>query len=46
MTKILFTTPELEHPPKGGPCLRIENSIKALSGVAEVVLANGKNKLC
>lgn len=29
--KVLFTTPILEHPPAGGPQLRIENSIKALS---------------
>lgn len=29
--RILFTTPILEHPPAGGPQLRIENSIKALS---------------
>jgi polysaccharide biosynthesis protein PslH len=29
--KVLFTTPILEHPATGGPTLRIENSIKALS---------------
>lgn len=29
--RILFTTPILEHPAAGGPQLRIENSIKALS---------------
>ena len=46
MTRILFTTSQLEHPPKGGPCLRIENSIKALSGVVKVVLINGKEKTC
>ncbi len=34
--KILFTTPVLEHPPVGGPQLRIENSIKALSKVGEL----------
>lgn len=34
--RILFTTPVLEHPAAGGPQLRIENSIKALSGVCEV----------
>ena len=28
---VLFTTPVLEHPPAGGPSLRIENAIKALS---------------
>jgi len=36
MTKILFTTPELEHPPAKGPTLRIENSIKALNRVSEL----------
>ena len=40
MDKILFVTPVLEHPPKGGPCLRVENSIKALSRVADVVLVS------
>lgn len=34
--KILFTTPILEHPPAGGPQLRIENSIKALGRVSEL----------
>jgi len=34
--RILFTTPLLEHPPAGGPTLRIENSIKALHQIAEV----------
>ena len=34
--KVLFTTPVLEHPPAGGPALRIENSIKALSIVCEL----------
>lgn len=33
--KILFTTPVLAHPPVGGPELRIENSIKALSQVSD-----------
>ena len=31
--RVLFTTPILEHPAAGGPQLRIENSIKALSRV-------------
>lgn len=35
---ILFVTPILGHPPKGGPELRIENSIKALATVAKVTL--------
>lgn len=41
MTKVLFTTPVLEHPPIGGPALRIENTIKALARVAEVHLVSG-----
>lgn len=31
---ILFTTPVLQHPAAGGPALRIENSIKALSQIS------------
>lgn len=34
--KVLFTTPVLEHPPAGGPELRIENTIKALAQVSDV----------
>lgn len=34
--KVLFTTPILEHPPAGGPQLRIENSIKALARVCDL----------
>ena len=34
--RVLFTTPILEHPAAGGPQLRIENSIKALSSVCEL----------
>ena len=34
--KVLFTTPVLEHPAAGGPQLRIENTIKALSSVTEL----------
>ncbi len=34
--RVLFTTPVLEHPPAGGPQLRIENSIKALSRVCQL----------
>lgn len=37
-TKILFTTPLIEHPPASGPALRIENSIKALNQVSELHL--------
>src|SRR5262245_58518879 len=33
---VLFATPVLHHPPYGGPTLRIENSIKALSQCAEL----------
>jgi glycosyltransferase involved in cell wall biosynthesis len=35
-TKTLFTTPVLEHPPAGGPALRIENTIKALGAITEL----------
>lgn len=38
--KILFTTPVLEHPPAGGPALRIENSIKALARMGDVWLVS------
>jgi glycosyltransferase involved in cell wall biosynthesis len=34
--RVLFTTPVLEHPPAGGPPLRVENSIKALSRVCQL----------
>jgi hypothetical protein len=33
---ILFTTPVLQHPAAGGPYLRIENSIKALSKISNL----------
>ncbi len=38
--KILFATPILEHPPAGGPQLRIENSIKALTRLGDVWIAS------
>lgn len=38
--KILFTSPILEHPAIGGPQLRIENSIKALSEICDVFILN------
>lgn len=34
--RVLFTSPILEHPAAGGPQLRIENSIKALSTKCEL----------
>lgn len=34
--RILFTTPIIEYPAAGGPQLRIENSIKALSMVSDL----------
>lgn len=34
--KVLFTSPIIEHPPAGGPQLRIENSIKALARVCDM----------
>jgi polysaccharide biosynthesis protein PslH len=40
--RILFTTPKfLEHPAAGGPQLRMENSIKALSRVCELDIIYG-----
>jgi len=36
MIKILYTTPEIMHPAAGGPYLRVENSIKALSKISEL----------
>jgi glycosyltransferase involved in cell wall biosynthesis len=38
--RILFTTPILEHPPAGGPQLRIENSIKALSRECDLIIVS------
>lgn len=38
--KILFTTPILEHPAAGGPQLRIENSIKALSRISDLYIVS------
>ena len=37
---VLFSTPILHRPPMGGPELRIENSIKALSQVADLYIYN------
>jgi len=34
--RVLYTTPILEHPAAGGPQLRIENSIKALSRICDL----------
>jgi glycosyltransferase involved in cell wall biosynthesis len=36
--KILFSTPQIHHPAIGGPFLRIENSIKALSRVSDLFI--------
>jgi len=36
--RILFTTPVLKHPAIGGPFLRIENSIKALSQISDLTI--------
>ena len=38
--RILFATPVLHHPPIGGPTLRIENSIKALSQISDLYLCS------
>ncbi len=34
--KVLFTSPMLEYPPKSGPHLRIDNTIKALNRVSDL----------
>jgi polysaccharide biosynthesis protein PslH len=36
--RILYTTPVLKHPAVGGPFLRIENSIKALSQISDLTI--------
>lgn len=36
MKRVLFVTPILEHPPAGGPFLRIENSLKALKELCKL----------
>jgi glycosyltransferase involved in cell wall biosynthesis len=43
MIKVLYTTPILEHPPAGGPQLRIENSIKALGRNCELHVVSRRN---
>jgi len=42
--KILFTTPVLMHPPAGGPELRVENTIVALSKLSELHIVSRANK--
>lgn len=41
MAKVLFFSPIMEHPPVGGPQLRIENSVKALSEICDLYIING-----
>ena len=36
--KIIYTSPIIEHPPTGGPFLRVENSIIALNKICELHL--------
>ncbi len=38
--RVLYTSPVLEHPAAGGPQLRVENSIKALSAASELHLVS------
>jgi glycosyltransferase involved in cell wall biosynthesis len=42
--KIIYTSPIIEHPPKGGPFLRVENSIVAINKICELHLIIFKNK--
>lgn len=44
---IVFITPILEHPPAGGPFLRVENSIKALADVCmmHIISLVGLNRI-
>ena len=35
---VLYTTPVLQHPSLGGPTLRVENSIKALSQISDLYI--------
>lgn len=44
MKKIVFVSPVLEHPAAGGPQLRIENTIKALSTIAELHIVSLMDK--
>jgi len=44
--KVLFTSPIIEHPPAGGPQLRIENSIKALNQISELHVISPVTKAC
>lgn len=44
MIKILYTTPELAHPTKSGPTLRVENSIKALNKISELHIISRVSK--
>ena len=42
--KILYTSPIIEYPAAGGPQLRIESSIKALSKVSELYVVSRSSK--
>ena len=42
--KILYTSPIIEYPAAGGPQLRIENSIKALSKVSDLYVVSRSTK--
>lgn len=44
--KILYTSPIIEHPPAGGPQLRIENSIKSLNLISELHVISRITKSC
>jgi polysaccharide biosynthesis protein PslH len=42
--KIIFTTPVLGYPPVGGPRLRIDNSIKALVRISDLIIYSRVSK--
>jgi hypothetical protein len=44
--KILYTTPILQYPSIGGPYLRAENSIKALTRICEIDIIHRASHLC
>ena len=44
MTKVLYTTPVLQHPPICGPHISVENAIKALGSISELHIISRVSK--